>query len=257
MLGYGVQNQESEAESIDVWNPQQNALWDALSGQLRSGLKKPANAYPGQMYAPENLQESNYFNYVGDNAAARQAAIGRMGETSYDINPEDVQALISARRNAAMRNWEQYTAPDMREEFAGPGYWGTARANKLAQSAMDRDIGLQQRAEELRYNELLAGRQAQESAAKREAQFAPIAAAQEANIMGSAGQYARSVENERIMGDLQRWLGGETVQGETAGQYNPYIQLIFQALGLTPNALGQKSEATGMSFNVASSGGGK
>lgn len=257
MIGLGVQGQKSHPELINTWDTQQNALWNALSGQLNRGLTTEVNPYPGQMYAPQNQQETNYFNYINDNTAARQAAINRIGEVPYEINPEQTQELIDSRRRSAMHNWEQYTAPDIGEAFAGPGYWGTARANALTQGAMTRDVNLQQREEELRYGEILADRQSREAAAMREAQFGPNAAAQEANIMGTAGQYARGIENERIMADLQRWLGGETVNGESAQQYNPYMQLVFQALGLTPNALGQSSLAYGANMSVMGGGGGK
>ena len=67
---------------------------------------------------------------------------------------------------------------------------------------------------------------------------------------------SREIAQEEAMAGLQRWLMGEEVDGESAGQFNPYTQLVFQALGLAPVGYGQESKSSGgnASFSFLSGG---
>jgi hypothetical protein len=58
------------------------------------------------------------------------------------------------------------------------------------------------------------------------------------------------IDQERVAADMQRWLMGEEVDGVKPTQYNPFLQLIFQALGLQQYALGSKSSSTSGSFGL-------
>jgi len=149
-----------------------------------------------------------------------------------------------------MREWREVAEPAIREAFAGPGYWGSARAEATRKAAEDLATTLAARRAELMYGEELARRQALESAAAREAQYGVPYAAAEAELLGTAGQYARMIEEQRALADLQRWLMGETVEGVTPYQYSPFLQLALQYLGLTPYVYGQESKSFGARLGV-------
>jgi hypothetical protein len=54
-----------------------------------------------------------------------------------------------------------------------------------------------------------------------------------------------------VTADFQRWLSGETVDGVTPEQYNPYIQLAFQLLGLSPYQYGNTSSGSSIGGGVS------
>jgi len=241
-FGWGRQNASPEA--IDTYSPWQKILEQQLFSNLYSGSSQGVPSYPGEMYVPRTGEDQAYFDWVEQSQPARQAALDQIlsGKPSYEVGPEWAENYYEKGiRKPALREHEQVTLPGIKEAYAGPGYWGTARASKQVDSAENLATELSKRKSELMYGEELASRQAQESALMRQAQYGPGASMAEANIMGSAGQYAREIEQERILADLQRWFMGETVDGVTPGQYDPFTQQLFQALGLTPYAVGQSS----------------
>jgi len=63
--------------------------------------------------------------------------------------------------------------------------------------------------------------------------------------LGTAGTYARQIEQEKIQGDLARWLSGETMGGVSNTAYNPNTQLALALLGLAPYSYGSNVEAEG------------
>jgi hypothetical protein len=73
---------------------------------------------------------------------------------------------------------------------------------------------------------------------------------EEANIMGSAGQYARMIDQEQVQGDLQRWLMGEEMGGVDPTQYSPYLTLAFEALGLSPYSYGTYGKSSSSSWSA-------
>jgi hypothetical protein len=67
-------------------------------------------------------------------------------------------------------------------------------------------------------------------------------------MAANAAEYSRSIEQEKVFADVQRWLMGETVNGVTPTQYNPFMQSVFQALGLQPIAIGTSTSGHTYSF---------
>lgn len=51
-----------------------------------------------------------------------------------------------------MKQWKSYVAPTIREEYAGPGFWGSARAGAVAKSAQDTGDTLNQQRTQLNWD---------------------------------------------------------------------------------------------------------
>ena len=212
-ISFGKQESKSEPVQKDVWNPEQLKVFQALWPQIQRGLGK-VPSYPGAMFVPRTPEEEAYFGLADPTVSARM---------TEDLYQQGIRA-------PAMREWEQFTKPEIQESYAGPGYWGSARAEGVAQGA-----------ENLATN--LAGQRAQLAYADEQQRRA---------VMEKAAPYSREIQQEKIMGDFQRWLSGETVGGKKMTAYSPFMQLAFQLLGLTPFTYGQKSESTGFNLGIMS-----
>ncbi len=256
MGSFGFGQTTSKPTTVPTWNPQQQAMFDALSKVIMKGSSQPVTKYPGQMYVPETEQERGYFDWISKSQPARAAAIGQIA--SGKLTPEQIASFSPEASNAfyeqsirapALREFEDITKPAIAEQFAGPGYWGGARAEAVTKGTEDMATKLAAAKAGLSYSELQARRAAEDAALGRQATYGPAAFATEASIEGSAGQYARQIEQEKMAGELNRWLMEQDYN-------NPWIQLMFQTLGLNPYAVGTESN----SWNIGSGmtyGGGK
>lgn len=214
-ISFGKQESKSEPTQLPTWSPEQQQVFQTLWPKIMEGLGKGGvPSYPGQMSVPRTPEEQNYFNLADPLVSSRM---------TEDLYQQGIRA-------PAMREWEQFTKPEIQESYAGPGYWGSARAEGVAQGA-----------ENLATN--LAGQRAQLAYADEQQRRA---------VMEKAAPYSREIQQEKIMGDFQRWLSGETVGGKKMTAYSPFMQLAFQLLGLTPFTYGQKSESTGFNLGIMS-----
>lgn len=300
-VNIGGSKDESKPQKVNIWTPEQRALFNALMPSIAEGLgykiekgqtygyeNMPAGVfslnlgggkytatptgkgvprYPGQLFAPPTGEEQSYLsrisNYPEELARMRMAMLGerdRLAKSAFDITPETTEQYYQdVIRRPMTQEWRDIVEPQIRESFAGPGYWGSARAQQQVESAEDLSTALGSERAKLYYADEQARREALEAAAAREAGYAPIMAqldyagavtgeqfAEEA--ARSRAEYSRQIEQERIAGELQRWLMGETVGGVTPTQYNPYLQLAFQALGLSPFAVGTTTTSSGSQF---------
>jgi len=221
-------------------------LLSTMVGQASTGITSGVPSYPRQMYVERTPEEERYFSSVYDNEANRVAALNQIlsGKPAYEITPETTEQYYErAIRDPALRDWETAVKPGIREEFVGPGYWGSARAEAVTKAGEKLASDLAAKRAELYYADEQARRAALEAGATRQAQFGPGAAAAEAATMGSAGQYARMIEQEKVTGDFQRWLMGEAVDGEALGAYSPYIQIALNLLGIDAFEVGQKTDS--------------
>jgi len=261
MISFGGSGSKETSQPVRVpmWAPGQEKLFETLWPILQKGISGAAPSYPGQMYVPRTAEEEAYLGYAaGEGMEARQAALRQIlsGEVPYEIGPEWAERYFEEGiRPVAMREWGEVTEPTIREAYAGPGYWGSARAGAQVKGAEHLAESLAASKAGLMYGEEQAARAAREAALGRQAQYGPGAAATEAGILGTAGQYSRMIDQEKVMADLQRWLMGEKVGGRYAPQYNPFMQLVFQMLGFSPYALGTEAEAK--SFGMSMGAGGK
>lgn len=272
MASFGSSSSSSSPVKVNVWNPEQKKLWQELSNVLMSqygtltttGKGKKATtsftpnavpAYPGQMYVPQTSQEQSYFAAIPGQVDTLAQQLADMRKPAFDpSSPENLAQQESYFENAiqapAMRQWEKTTLPGIKEAYSGPGYWGSQRAYAEEQGYTDLATQLQQQRAELAYKDWQSGITSKEAAAQREAQFGPGVIQEEQSILGTAGQYSRQIQQEQVMADFQRWLSGETVGGVSPQQYNPFMQLIFQALGLNQYVVGQQSSSSGFSMGV-------
>jgi hypothetical protein len=77
------------------------------------------------------------------------------------------QRFNEAYVDPAQYMFSKYTAPTIREEFAGPGYWGTARANAVGSAGADLQSQLEARRSQYLWDTETTNRQLQEAQAGR------------------------------------------------------------------------------------------
>lgn len=245
------QSQFSFPIKIDTWTPEHWDQFRKIAGITSAGLEGPATAYPGEMYTPKTPEEQAYLTATTGIGGTRSDALERAftGQSAYDINPEATEQFYRQSIEAPMvHNWQTRVLPQLKETYAGPGYYGAPRMEAERRSAQDLAIQLGSERAKYAYEDEKARREGLDAGAQRAVQYA-------VPQMGTAGTMARQIENERVLADLARWMGGEEVDGTYAPQYNPFIQLAFQALGFNPYAVGQVSSGTGSSTAGGSSWG--
>ena len=237
------------------WTPEQEALFKQLLGQTTAGIGKSAPAYPGVTSAPINKLESTYLEgAVGtpEEQAARSNALKSIltGTPAFEINPETSTNYYNEAFYApAMREYETSILPQVMESASGAGFHSQDTLNSMFKSGADLETNLAAKRAELVYGDEQARRTALENAMGRQATLAGsptnIQTGYNTSI-GTAGTYARQIENEKIQGDLARWLSGESVGGaEGSAAYNPNTQLALALLGLSPYSYGTNTESEG------------
>lgn len=262
MVSFGKEDSSSVSTptKVDIWNDEQKALFRQLFSLASGGMSTPTTSYPRQMYVDRTPEEQAYFDainqvYSPGNIDARSQAVNQVlsGKPSYEIDPAKTEQFYQEGiKPGYMKEWEDITLPAIKESFVGPGYWGSARANAQATGAENLATTLATKRAELMYADEQARRAALESAAGRQAGMAGSATntlTGATSDLGTAGQYARTIAQEKVTADLQRWLMGESVDGAFAQQYNPYIQLALAMMGLTPFAIANQTESESSGFN--------
>lgn len=252
-MDFGKNESEQKPVKIDTWNPEQQALWKSLAAKLQSGIDSNVPKYPGKMYVPETSEESTYLSRANSIASELAAAKANLGKSAYEINSNTTEQYYKDVIEApTIKKWQEIVEPQIRESFSGPGYWGSARANAQLDSSEDLATNLATARANLYYQDELSRREAAEKAAQREAQYGATYANEENAILGTAGQYSRMIDQEKVAADMQRWLSGETIKGVTPTQYNPFLQLVFQSLGLSQFAIGTEGNSSGFNFGFKS-----
>lgn len=253
MVSIGGGKQESKPERVNVWNKGQKALWDPLWKMAKTGLTSEVPAYPGQMYVPKTAEETAYLNSVPQLANELATSRTAYSKPAFDINPETTEQYYQdVIKNPMLKQWEETVEPTIRSAYAGPGYWGGARANAQMEGAEDLATNLASERAKLYYADEQARRQAAEAASQRSAQYGDQSIASQAAIIGEAGAYSRAIDQEKVTADLQRWLAGETVDGQVPTQYNPFLQVVYNLLGLQQYAVGTKSSGFDASLGIMS-----
>jgi len=252
-----ISGQSSTAKSspvkVGMWSPEQTSISSPLAEAIRAGIVSGVPTYPKALSVPRTAEEEAYFSQVPGIAESIATARAKLGQPAYQVTPETTEQYYQNTIKAPMmKDWQEIVEPMTREAFAGPGYWGSARAQAQVKGATDLATELGSKRAELYYADEQARRAAAEAAAGREATGTLPYAQGEAEVLGSAGQYARQIEQEKVLADFSRWLSGETVEGITPTQYNPYIQLAMSFLGLEPYALGTKGTSSSWGFGIMS-----
>jgi len=244
---FGGGKSESTPTRLDLWTPQQQALFSQLIGGAQRGMGTAAPSYAGKMYTPTTPQEQAYFDFMGGRGGAGagyKEAMGNIlaGRPAYDINPAATEKYYQESiRNPALKEFRETTAPLLAESFSGPGYWSSGRADATQKAISDLTSRLMEQHGQLVYGDEQARRIALENAIGR----VPGAGQTYTGELGSAGQLARQIGNEEIASNLQRYLMGESVGGTYNPAYNPQVQIAMNLLGMSPYAYGTKTTQTG------------
>lgn len=235
---FGSGGTTSKVVKESIWTPEQQALAKQLMGTLDFG---PAAKAPA-MSVDTTGEEQRYLNFI--KSLASNKAFGNLlaGKPGYDVGPEwAAKYFEEGIRPEYLREWEQTTLPQIRESYAGPTFWGTQRMQEESRAAGNLASELAAKRAELMYGEELAGREATEKAYER---ILP-ALTTGAETYGAAGELSRSIAQEKVAEQLQRFLMGEEVGGQYMSAYNPNVQLALQMLGFTPYAIGTETTQTG------------
>jgi hypothetical protein len=200
------------------------------------------------MYVPKTSEEQEYLRHI--KGFAYNQALQKMlkGQPAYDVSPEAAQTYFEKTiKPQYTRNLEEIVLPRIKEAYAGPGYYSSSRARAMTRAAERTAQSLDEAYGKLMYNEELARRQALEHAMERALPAEQVYSSE----LGQAGQLARSIEQEKVASDLQKFLMGEEVNGKRSPYYHPAINLALSLLGFSPYVYGQKTSGSGPSLGYS------
>jgi len=186
-----------------------------------------------------------------------QAATGRAlsGRPSATVNTAATEGFIQgAIANPLRKNFQENTLQQTKRSFAGPGYWGSARAKAEVKGAQDVESQIGSLGAQYRYADEQARRELSESAANRSlaaipsslnVQNNPLAQGQmQANIgateMGTArtgallpGEVSQQLANVGLTNTQTDRVGGLIVQDfETTGRISAETERVMADVGI-------------------------
>jgi hypothetical protein len=247
LLGTG--GTKTDTTQLPTMTSEQLALYNKMLTASSADYGTPTPSYPGQSYVPTTEAEQNYFDYTsGKNPTITQQALLNVlsGKPAYEIDPNATEAYYQKSiYEPTVKTFKDTTLPQLTESFSGPGFWSSNRADQTTKAISNLNSDLSKQRSDLYYADEQARRSALESAASRRASVAPTAAQLESENLATAGQWARSIEQEKVASDLARWLSGEEINGESVSAYNPNTQLALQLLGVQPFTYAQEQTTTG------------
>jgi len=167
---------------------------------------------------------------------------GEMG--AQPITPEQETAYFgSAIRDPRMKEFQQTELPGIQEAFAGPGYWGSARAGEVAEAYGDVGDWLGQQRAGLAWDTAARNQQIQEAQANRAlGAIGPSMAVDQAPLTRSLGALGG-------MGATAQLAGGEQAQAQA--MINADMQRFAEENQITdPQVLEALAMLIGQSVNV-------
>ena len=213
---------ESKQKSASYRQSQGLALDDLLN---LYGPRAGANqVYSGERVAPlsgatqtalQGVQNyANQFASMPPLPTYQQAgqALGGLltGQTGAEpFNPKSIDNYYrQAIEQPAMQQWSDYIKPEIQEQYAGPGYWSSARANAVTEGSEDMQQWLGAQRAQLEWDTLQSNRNIEEAKANRalsavgQATAYPSAGLQAigqvANLAGISQQQAQAEINASI-----------------------------------------------------------
>lgn len=237
---FGGSESETKLRKESIYTPEQEqALKQFTETFANFG---PAPKAPG-MSVDRTPEEQSFFDWAGGLVKSRAMQTMRSGEVPYEVGPEFAEQFFEESvKPAYMKEFEDVTIPGIRSAYAGPGYYGSARMGAEGKASSDLGMQLASKRAELLYGEEIAKRGAIESA------YGRVLGAEEATgeATGRAGELSRTIAQERVMEQLNRFLMGEEVEGEYQPAYNPNVNLVLSLLGISPYTFGTetKTEST-------------
>jgi len=165
---YTAQQKKWQEQALKIYGPQ---------------LGQGENIYPGQRVAEfsplqtKSLESAgsllDYFNsfsqmpLFGETGSALNKILsGEMGATPTSTE-EAIRMFGETREVPARKNWSENVAPVIREEYAGPGYWGSARSKAVSKSAQDLEDTLASERSDYLWNVEQSNKALKEAAAQR------------------------------------------------------------------------------------------
>ena len=224
-MSSGGSKQQSSSESK---SPAQKAAIDAGLGAVPGGfpgyasyLGQGQNVYQGNRVAPMTQtgtdvlgQLPDFVQQFGDlsgsplqkqlETTSGSLLRGEMG--AQPITPEQEASYFGrAVRDPRMKEFQQTELPGIQEQFAGPGYWGSARANEVGEAYGDVGDWLGQQRAGLAWDTLGRNQQIQTDTANRALNaIGPSLAVGQAptqqalSKLGGLGQTMTMADTERV-----------------------------------------------------------
>lgn len=221
-FGGGKTKSKTDVQRVDWWNPEQQQMFKSLFDQFNKQGFGPSSRAP-QMWLPRTQEEENYFNMSRSQAVQNMA----QGIVPYEVGPEYARQYWKRGMEPIYdRAWKKDINPAIQEQYAGSTFNSTGRDTAVTEAATDFGLEKARSKQELIYGEELAKRQAIENA------YGRIATGQQ--LSGEAAKYSREIGQEQLMDQLQRYLMGEEVDGQSNMAYNPMVTMAFNLLGLQP-----------------------
>lgn len=233
------------SDKIDILTGSQKKLLGSLSNIVQQNLGKPGEVYGGQTVAGINPAMQGVYNsasgvtQIDPNLTSAMATqLGGAGD------PTAVRSMYNEALLPAQLDFQR-TLRDVGARYGDT--WGRTGAlpEMLGRSTAEYGMGLNQLLGQLTYND-------QQAALNRQGQALNPALAleqqqnQNLGIQYGLGQDQRTIEQEGLTSDYQKWLSGQWYN-------NPALGFIQPVLGTQANAIGQQTGLIPGIMNTANS----
>jgi len=200
----------------------------------------PAMREYQQNILPQTMEAASGAGFHSSDTLQNMAKAGGDVETALaalrgNLLWQDVQSGYAAEESAAER---------MLKLLGGEQVIGADIASRQAQLSWNEEAA-RAAASESALERLLRGVQSEGTLGMQEAQLSEAMQGRIGAELGTAGALQRQIDNEKLAGDLSRWLSGEPVGGVRSNIYNPYNQQVMAILGITPYGYGTTTTAQG------------
>ena len=181
-MGFQTGHSTGKQASVSYTPEQKKWLGKALQ-TYGPTLGQGTQSYPGQTVAPMTGIQTNAMNAAGGytNWLSPDAGIPMYNETGQALSgalagTSGAQPITEQQTNEYFqrtlkdpytKSWGEEIAPAIREEYAGPGYWSSARAGAVGKSAQELGNWLGTQKANLDWNTLQSNQGLREAAANR------------------------------------------------------------------------------------------
>jgi hypothetical protein len=215
---FSPEKSKMETKQVGTFDPNQQKIWDNMaktSPYFNTGVPRTHNTGPTQ---EELAYKQTLMNYYGDATRTTNQDFDKSNQRiGQNYDPTAAMNRVQQNfQNVALPNWQQNVQPIVQSEYAGPGYWGTARANavgnslnSLNQQAMSEMYSIGNQYDMKRADALTGSEQLRQEALQRYLGMKPTLAAEQANLS-------------------QQWLDRKNPNND------PYYQQALTMLGQQP-----------------------
>lgn len=242
LIGQNPASKIYQGQRVAGTNQTQNNVLDQLAGISTQNPYTAAQAIP--LY---NQTGSTLEGILNGTSGAQPLSIDQANQTFQDT-----------RINPAMKNWNQNVAPSIREEYAGPGYWSSARADAVTKSGQDTADTLAAQRAGFLWDTENTNRTLQNENANRALAAVPQAMAygqqpinqQAAQVANLNQQYAlastqQQQQQNEIDASMQKFFEENQIT-------NPNdMNILMSLLGLNYSTSSGKSSGSGFGFSLA------